>query len=101
MNEPPILFVKPRALSNPDKRRLRRAGIIVIEIDDPTSAKFVRACLEMPHSALLTCAAAAISKSELATKDFGGSVCRVLIECQKSHSDPGSEGDSPNQEMSQ
>lgn len=60
MSEPTILFVKPAAISAPDKDALKSAGIIVIEIDDPASAKFVRAGPELTGGELLRAACEAI-----------------------------------------
>jgi hypothetical protein len=78
MSAPPILFVKPKAISNADRKALRAAGVIVVEIDNLQDAKFVYAGYEMEATQMLRCAAKAISKSDVATKAFGAAVASVL-----------------------
>lgn len=78
MGEPMILFVKPKAISRRDKSALQTAGVIVIEIDDPASAKFVRAGVELEGSAMLLAAITAIKKSEYTTKEFGRALCAAI-----------------------
>ena len=51
--DPSILFVKPGAISADDKAELKSVGIIVVEIDDPGSVKFIRAGVEIASSDLL------------------------------------------------
>ena len=80
MNDPAILFVKPKAISNADKKALRSAGVIIVEIDNPTEVKFVRAGYEIGGSEMLQCAARAISHSEHAEKLFGKIVAAYLSE---------------------
>jgi hypothetical protein len=38
-----VLFVRPGSVRPSDKAKLSKAGIIVVEMDDPSSAKFVSA----------------------------------------------------------
>jgi hypothetical protein len=64
MTDPTILFVKPQSISDEDRAALREAGVIVVEIDDPASAKFVRAGYEIDSSSML----AAAMKAMLDTK---------------------------------
>lgn len=78
MTEPTILFVKPEAISAEDKATLKEAGVIVIEIDDPADAKFVRAAVEVGGTEMLAIAATAIKHSDAATKRFGELMCKVL-----------------------
>lgn len=40
--EPSVLFVKPGAIKPNDKGRLFKAGVIVVEVDDPTAINWVR-----------------------------------------------------------
>lgn len=35
MTDPTILFVKPNAISAKDKAALRKAGVIVVEVENP------------------------------------------------------------------
>lgn len=63
MSDPSILFVKPKTISTKDKKVLQGAGVIVVEIDDPASVKFVRAGTELDSSEMLMAACQAISKS--------------------------------------
>lgn len=82
MSDPAVLFVKPKAISARDKKALQSAGIIVIEIDNPADAKFVRAGAELSGSELLTAAARAISTCEYpnaARRAFGEALCQMLL----------------------
>jgi hypothetical protein len=38
-----VLFVKPGAVRPSDKGALRKAGIVVVEVDDPQAVRLVRA----------------------------------------------------------
>ena len=64
MNEPSILFVKPGAIHASDKEAAQKAGIIVIEIEDPLAVKFIRAATEMSSSAMLVCAMKAMLNAD-------------------------------------
>lgn len=61
MSDPAILFVKPQAISQRDKKTLAAAGVIVVELDDPLSVKFVRASSELSSTSLLAAATDAIN----------------------------------------
>jgi hypothetical protein len=37
-----ILVVKPRALTAPDKKTLREAGVVVVEASDPSSVRLLQ-----------------------------------------------------------
>lgn len=74
MADQTILFVKPKAISQRDKKALRNAGVIVVEIDDPNSARLVKAAAELEGSALLRAAAKAINNHS-----FGGDSVRSLF----------------------
>lgn len=82
MADPAILFVKPGAISDEDKATLKAAEVLVIEIDDPANAKFVRAGAEIHGTEMLALAAKAIKQSDAATREFGKLMCAVL---QASH----------------
>lgn len=77
-SEPTIMFVKPSAISADDKATLQGAGVIVIEIDDPQSAKLVRAGTELDVGELLNCAAKAIQKTSVAETAFGNAVAKAI-----------------------
>lgn len=76
--DPAILFVKPDAISAVDKATLQAAGVLVVEIDDPANAKFIRAAAEVESTEMLRIAAKAIHASEIATKEFGELMCKLL-----------------------
>ena len=82
MSDPSILFVKPKAISQRDKKALQGAGVIVVEIDDPTSAKLVRAGTEVDGGAMLNAAAYAIANAGYANGNakelFGKAVCAAI-----------------------
>lgn len=78
MTDPAILFIKPKAISASDKKALRAAGVVVVEIDNPADAKFIRATTEMSTSDLLRCAAKALGASDFATRAFGAEVAAML-----------------------
>lgn len=58
--DPPILFVKPGAIQKRDKSALSKAGVIVVEVDDPNAIKFVRAGAEISTTEMLCLAAKAL-----------------------------------------
>ena len=80
--DPSILFVKPKAISLRDKKALKEAGVIVIEIDDPDSARLVKAGVEIEGGALLRAAADAIMNASITTGTprelFGKAVCAAI-----------------------
>lgn len=59
--EPSVLFVKPQSISADDKASLASAGIIVVEIDDPSSVKLVRAHSEISGSDMMMAALRAVN----------------------------------------
>ena len=65
MSDPAILFVKPKAISQRDKKALQAAGIFVIEVDDVNNVKFVRAYAEMSTTEMLQAAMVAESQSQV------------------------------------
>lgn len=79
MNDPTILFVKPKAISRGDKKALHAAGVIVVEVDDVANVKLVRAATELSGSALLGAAVTAINKcGGYAGEQFGKAVCAAI-----------------------
>lgn len=76
--DPPILFIKPGAISDDDKAELKSRGVIVIEVDDPAAVKLIRATPELPSSELLALAGKAIGVSEFSEKAFGAAVANAL-----------------------
>jgi hypothetical protein len=82
MTDPAILFVKPDAVRSSDKAKLSKAGVIVVEVDDPQSVRLVRATApieELSHGALLAAAAQAIRASSNATVAFGQAVANAIL----------------------
>lgn len=63
MTDPAILFIRPKAISQRDKKALSGAGVIVVEVEDPNAVKFVRATTELSSTALLAAATDAINAS--------------------------------------
>lgn len=79
MSDPAILFVKPKAISVKDKKALQGAGVIVVEVDDPSSVKLVRAHSELSSGALLSAAAAAIQNGNWNVKNaFAEAICAAI-----------------------
>lgn len=81
MSEPVILFVKPKAISARDKKALSNAGVIVVEVDDPSAVKLTRAAAEISSTQMLALAARAIrSSSPYFQAKFANLVCDALME---------------------
>lgn len=80
MNDPAILFVKPKAISQRDKKLLREAGVIVIEIENVADAKFIRAGMEIGSSDMLIAASNAIANcgSGYAKQLFADAICAAI-----------------------
>ena len=85
VSDPSILFIKPKAISQRDKKALQAAGVVVVEVDDPQSVRLVKANAELDGSALLRAAAKAISESGYQTDvkaAFGKALCAALLHQQ-------------------
>lgn len=80
MSDVSVMFVKPNAINNDDKEALRKAEIIVIEIDNPQDAKFVRASAELSTTDMLLCATRTIRKcnSDATRAAFARAICEAL-----------------------
>lgn len=78
MHNSQILFVKPGSISKTGKRKLSKAGIILIEHDDPLSVKFVMATPEIENGALLSCAMKAVASCKFATSNFGNELVKII-----------------------
>lgn len=72
------MFVKPGAISAEDKATLQGAGVIVIEIEDPQSAKLVRAGTELETGTLLNAAAQAVLASVVSKTAFADAVAAAI-----------------------
>lgn len=83
MIDPTILFVKPKAISGTDKKALRMAGVIVVEVEDPQSVRLMKATTELDGSDLLRAAAKAIydhsSSSEGVRSLFGRAISSAIM----------------------
>lgn len=77
-SETAVLFAKPGAVKAADKRALSKAGIIVVEIEDPHDVKFVRAQTELPMGDLLAAAGLAINANMNSQLAFGKAVARLM-----------------------
>jgi hypothetical protein len=81
-NDPSILFVKPKSVSQADKKALRQAGVVIVEIDDPQSVKFIKASAEIDGSELLNAAIKAINEHNHTTASvkalFGRAICAAI-----------------------
>lgn len=80
MTDPAILFVKPGAISARDKKTLQKAGVLIIEIENPADAKFTRAHAELSSTEMLLAAAKAIYQSNMALPRelFGKMICEAI-----------------------
>lgn len=81
MTDPAILFVKPGAIKPGDKGRLHKAGVVVVEVEDPQAVKLMRAGYELSHGDILAAAAKAIATTgayESAREKFGAVMCAAL-----------------------
>lgn len=63
MTDPAILFAKPGVVKPADKKALKTAGVLVIEIEDPQSVKFTRAYAEFDQCDLLRIAMKTIKET--------------------------------------
>lgn len=78
MSDAAILFVKPNAIKPRDRRALQAAGVIVVEVDDPHAARFVKAEVEMPAGTILKAAAKAIGTSGTAKDAFATALTAAI-----------------------
>lgn len=83
--DPSILFVKPKAISVKDKRVLKDMGIAVIEIENVSDAKFVRAATEIHSSQMLRFACQAIkdTTSDEPRRIFGKAIAAFFAQQMK------------------
>ena len=62
--DPTLLVLKPGAISLEDKEVATRAGIIVIEVDDPSSVRLLKANAEISGSDMLRAAMKALYEGD-------------------------------------
>lgn len=81
MNDPAILFAKPKAIKPEDKKALQKAGVIVVEVDDPNSVKLTRPHAELSGSRLLEIACKVLSETGSAyiQQSFGKQVAEAVV----------------------
>lgn len=60
MNDLTILPIRPGTISAADKRALSKAGVIVIEHDNPSEVRLLRPIAELDSNDLLRCAMGAL-----------------------------------------
>ena len=87
MTDPAILFIKPGAVSPDDKTLLIAAGILVVEIENPQDAKFVRPYVELDGNELLKAAMEGLRGYDAATRDFGKALMKALLAKQSIQSE--------------
>lgn len=89
MSDPAILFVKPKAISAKDKKALGAAGVIVVEVEDPSAVKFTRAAAELSSGDMLRIAAKTIRENGLGStrEAFARLICLALEERRTDKSD--------------
>lgn len=90
MRDPAILFVRPKAIRAEDRAALAKAGVLVIEVDDPRSVKLTRPHAELEGSDLLRCAVETISEigNSAVQQSFGKRVCDAVRANLKSETKP-------------
>lgn len=62
MGEISIVAVRPKAISAKDKKTLATAGIVVIEMDEPETLRFLKPNAELDGNDLLLAALGAMKK---------------------------------------
>ena len=92
MADPCILFVKPQVINDKDRRALQKAGVVVVEIENPADMKFTRAYAELSASELLRAAAEAIPASEFSQKAFAKALCAAIVATKLPPKEPGNGG---------
>ena len=91
MTDPAVLFVRPKAIKPHDKAKLTKAGIIVVEIDDPKHVKFARPSAELDGSDLLRAAVKAINgtgKYESPSEAFGRALSDAILHTSELGAEP-------------
>ena len=91
MTEPAVLFVKPGAVKPSDKTALRKAGIVVVEVEDPNAVKFIvpqRLPSELtPTDLLMAAISAVVGGGE--TQRFGAAVANLIKAAHDRTNPPG------------
>lgn len=78
MSEPAILPVKPGAISPKDKAALRKAGVTVVECDDPAALRLIKPEAELDGFGMLI---AAMRGIKAAQPSYGeNTAARVMVE---------------------
>lgn len=80
MSTDKILFVIRGKINQPAKTDLRKAGVVVVEVESLGDFKFVHATPELPTSVLLNAAGDAILVSDGAIKAFGTAIAKAIKE---------------------
>ena len=76
--DPVVLFVRPKEIRPADKKMLREAGILVVEISDPSKVKMTRAHAEIHSTDLLGAALNAILSDPTLNKQVQSEFARRL-----------------------
>lgn len=83
MGEIAILFAKPGAVQAADREALREVGVIVVEVENLSDVRLVRAEApqsELPHGDLLRAAGLALKDEFSAREAFGRIVATMLAD---------------------
>jgi hypothetical protein len=89
VTDPAILFVKPKAISQRDKKALQSAGVIVVEVENPSDMRLTRANADLSSTQLLVCATQAIagSGSDYVKVLFAKAICAAISAAPNDASD--------------
>lgn len=99
MSEPTIFVCRPGAVSAKSRAELKRAGVIVVELDDPSQFKLLRASSEIDSSSMLAAALDALT-SQPQVADYVAHratmqrerFMKLLAELARAHVDKRNEG---------
>ena len=83
--DPSILFVRPGAVNAAGKKALSDAGVVLIEIDDPASVKFVRASAEIATSDILAAALKGVKGSNYSEAAFAKALIEIYLAQWEGH----------------
>lgn len=80
MSDVAVLALKPGQLDAVDRRALRNAGIVVIEVDNPEAVRFMRPAAEISSTEMLAIALRAIKNSgSFAAQYLGEELVKAVL----------------------
>lgn len=87
-----VLFVKPGAIKPRDKAKLSKAGVVVVEVENPADAKFVTPAVEggnLPGGDLLAAYARGVLRTTGYTQAaFAEEISKAVIKAHRLASEP-------------